>query len=228
MSRVSALVLLLCAFASFGIAACGSSEEMDGLVVVAVDCSRSVRGQQKQWLEAIEGIATETLVHERKLRIGCFAGRLTGIRWFPLHVRESLGPLTGGAIERTRIRHEEAERLVSELQGEITVENVAGTDWLSAIEAAGNQRGVYRVYLFSDLVQQAEGIDLARHMAPGEVRAIAERWGPRLKRLRGKVVVSIGGGQKLSGEAPDTEGVLLFEDLAGVVPFRGEVLSTYS
>jgi hypothetical protein len=112
------------------------------------------------------------------------------------------------------------------LQRELTVKPVPGTDWLSALQAAGNQSDLDRVYLFSDLVQQAEGIDLAQQKSTSLIERYAREWAPRLRRLSGKLVVSVGGGQKLSGSRPDTQGVQLFEDLARLVHFRGEVLST--
>lgn len=214
------------------LAACSCSSGTPGpptdpTVVVAVDCSGSVRGQQRDWIEAIiSHIATETLLRERVLRIGWFAGELTGAHWLPPAGGQALGPLTGGEVEQRRIRAEEAEKLRPLLERELQVKPVPGTDWLSALQAAADQQGVYRVYLFSDLVQQAEGIDLTQRKTTSKILAIARAWAPRLRQLQGKVVVSVGGGQKLGGGEPDTQGVELFRDLAQLVPFHPEILST--
>jgi hypothetical protein len=202
------------------------SPPKDPTVAVAVDCSRSVRGQQRDWIQAISTIAAETLTQERVLRVGWFVGELTGVRWLPPQGGRALGPLTGGDIERRRIRTEEAAALRPLLERELRVRSVPGTDWLSALQAVAGLQGVHRVYLFSDLVQQAEGIDLSQRKTMREILAIAREWAPRLRQLQGKVVVSVGGGQKLSGSEPDTQGVELFGDLARLVPFHPETLST--
>jgi hypothetical protein len=223
--------LVGCMFVALASSGCSSGETSppkDPTVVVAVDCSRSVRGQQRDWIHAILGIAEETLLQERVLRVGGFAGELTGVQWLPPEGGRALGPVTGGGIERRRIRTEEAASLRPLLERELRVKSIPGTDWLSALEAAADQQGVYRVYLFSDLVQQAEGINLAQRKTKHEILVIAREWAPRLKQLRGKDVVSVGGGQKLNGRIPDTQGVELFSDLAELVPFHPETLSTLS
>jgi hypothetical protein len=164
---------ILVALASSGCSSGATGPPKDPTVVVAVDCSLSVRGQQRDWIQAILGIAVETLLQERVLRVGGFAGELTGAQWLPPEGGRALGPLTGGKIERRRIRTEEAESLRPLLERELRVKSTPGTDWLSALQAAADQQGVYRVYLFSDLVQQAEGIDLAQRKTTREILAIA-------------------------------------------------------
>jgi len=203
-----------------------TSPPTDPLVVVAVDCSGSVQGQQKDWIQAILGIAAKTLLQERVLRVGWFAGERTGVHWLAPQGGQALGPITGGEIERRRIRTEETENLRPLLERELQVKPVPGTDWLSALEAAANQQGVHSVYLFSDLVQQAEGIDLTQRKTTNQIGAIAHEWAPRLMQLQGRVVVSVGGGQKLGGSVPDTQGLELFRDLAQLVHFHPEILST--
>jgi hypothetical protein len=195
-------------------------------VAVAVDCSRSVRGEQHEWNREISTVAEAVLSEDRTLRVGCFAGERTGVKWLLPYNGVDVPAMTGGEVARKAAQKAWGRSLESVFDRELQVVSVPGTDWLSALQAASEQRGLHAVYIFSDLVQQAEGINLAERKAPAEIQAIARAWAPRFVGLRGVLVVSVGGGEKLGGQQPDTQGVELFKDLSRLVPFRPEVLST--
>lgn len=195
-------------------------------VAVAVDCSQSVRGQQDAWDHQIATLASEVLAKNETLLVGCFAGTLTGVDWLPVYKGSAIPAMTGGQSARERAQADWGLELEPIFRRELTVRDIPGTDWLSALSASSRVHGLREVFLFSDLVQEAEGINLTQQISAAQLSAIARAWAPRMQSLAGKTVVEIGGGDKLSGARPDTQGVNLLEALARVVGFKVEVLST--
>jgi hypothetical protein len=228
-SRCILMTLVLAGSALAG--GCGSgtgSAAMEATTPVAVDCSRSVRDAEPAWIRQIADIASGVLAREERLLVGCFAGRRTGVEWLPAFDSSALPNLTGGASARRRALERWGAALGPFLTRKITVRDVPGTDWLSALRACGSLRHAHTVYLFSDLVQQGEGIDLTQHVSPATLRSYARQWAPKLRELSGALVVEVGGGYGLSGAKPDIQGVVLFEELARIVGFRTEMVSTLS
>jgi len=210
---------------------CGSGARpsaTEATTPVAVDCSRSVRDVEPTWIRQIAEIASGVLAREERLLVGCFAGQKTGVEWLPAFDSSALPNLTGGASTRRRALEKWGAALGPFLKRQIAVRDVPGTDWLSALRACASLRRAHTVYLFSDLVQQAEGIDLTQRVSPATLHGYAQQWAPRLKSLSGALVVEVGGGYGLSGAKPDTQGVELFEELARLVGFRTETVSTLS
>jgi len=225
-------ILMILALAGSVLAGgCGSGAKFattESTTPVAVDCSRSVRDSQPAWIRQIAAIASGVLAREERLLVGCFAGQRTGVEWLPAFDSSALTNLTGGASARRRALEEWGAALGPFLKQRIAVRDVPGTDWLSALSACASLRGAHTVYLFSDLVEQAEGIDLAQHVSPATLHSYAEEWAPKLRGLSGALVVEVGGGYGLSGAKPDTQGVALFEELARIVGFNTEMVSTFS
>jgi hypothetical protein len=207
---------------------CGGSTPAGapGSIAAAVDCSRSVRGEQDAWDHALSVIASEVLPRDETLLVGCFAGMRTGVQWLPAFEGNTLGRMTGGEAARRAAQAQWGHSLASLFERRLGVRDVAGTDWLSALEATSEVPHLRAVYLFSDLVEQAEGVDLTRELTTARLDAIARHWAPRLARLRGMSVVEIGGGAKLGGLRPDMQGVTLFRKLERLVGFHAEMLAT--
>jgi hypothetical protein len=228
--RIYWLWMVLVLTIPLSVAACGSSgvetAPANPLVAVVVDCTISSQGDQKTWARQIATLASDVLAEDRTLRVGRFGGTLTGVEWLPTYAGSSLPNMTGGERARRSAQRAWGRSLEPILYREIQVRTQPGTDWLSALQAASEESGLHSVYLFSDLVQEAEGINLTQEKSSAELENIAHSWAPRLIGLRNRLVISVGGGEKLSGEQPDTQGVTLFEDLARLVPFRAELLST--
>ena len=199
-----------------------------GTTAVPVDCSESVRGQQRAWDRQIATIASEVLAREERLLVGCFVGRVTGVKWLPSFRGDALPAMTGGAAGRRRAEVAWGLSLEPLFRRELRVQGIPGTDWLSALHAASEISKLTKVYLFSDLVQQAEGIELANELSHQQLAEIAQSWAPRLSGLRGKTVVEIGGGEKLVSSPSDDQGVALLEELGRLVGFSVEPLSTLS
>jgi hypothetical protein len=223
-------ILMLLVLAGAALAGgCGSGTKFaatESTTPVAVDCSRSVRDSEPAWIRQIAEIASSVLAREERLLVGCFAGQRTGVEWLPAFDSSALPNMTGGATTRHRALKEWGAALGPFLKNQIAVRDVPGTDWLSALRACGSLRGAHTVYLFSDLVQQAEGIDLTQHVSLATLHSYAQQWAPMLRGLAGGLVIEIGGGYGLSGGRPDTQGVALFEELARIVGFRTEMVST--
>ncbi len=231
LTRMKRLCLPTMCCAAVLVSGCGSGGSRNAVsstVAVAVDCSRSVRGDQASWDHQLAVLASEVLPAEERMLVGCFAGERTGVEWLAPFDPSILSRLTGGqaAVRAARVRW--GLSLEPLFARRLQVRDVDGTDWLSALQSSSQVSHLGRVYLFSDLVQEDEGVNLTREMSLAALESVARRWAEKLSNLRGSTVVEVGGGSKLSGGRPDTQGVTLFEDLARLVGFHGELLSTLS
>ncbi len=223
--------VLVCGLLLATLAGCAESGALSAsgkTTAVPVDCSESVRGEQAAWDRQIAAIAAEVLAREETLLVGCFVGRVTGVKWLPGFRGGMLPAMTGGASARHRAEVAWGLSLEPLFRRALAVQSIPGTDWLSALRASSEIRGLSQVYLFSDLIQQAEGIELTTVLSERKLSQIAQEWAPRLGGLRDKTVVEVGGGEKVGGDRPDTQGVKLLEMLASLAGFRLEQLSTMS
>jgi len=195
------------------------------VTVVLVDCSKSVRGNQTQWPHEISTIAEKVLTEEGRLRVGCFAGTAVGVLWTIDVKGEEVHKVTGGAPAKREYQRVWARQLEGAFRQAAQPRKEAGTDWLNALEAASQTEELAAVYIFSDLIQEDEGIDLTMVQSTSHLEAIAREWARRLGGLHGVTVRVVGAGQGI-GAAVDRQGEALFGYLKEDVPFAGRLLAT--
>jgi hypothetical protein len=193
--------------------------------IVLVDCSNSVEGNQSQWPHEIVTIAEEVLTSEGRLRVGCFAGTAGGVRWSTDVRGEEAPRVTGGGTARREYQRRWARLLEPMFREAMRPPGEPGTDWLNALEAASETEHLAGVYVFSDLVQQDEDVELTQPQSSSRLAAVAAEWTHRLAGLKGIVVRVIGAGQGISNPT-DRQGTKLFEDLKHDVGFEGRLLTT--
>jgi hypothetical protein len=166
------------------------------ITAVLVDRTPSVRGDTATWPGQIAAIAAPVLSRGERLLVGGFAGPTRTVPWLPLRDGRDLVDVTGGAPARKAYAHLYAARLTPFWTSNLTPQSTPrGTNWLGALETASRVKRLREVWLFSDLVQEADGVDLTTPVRADELSAIAVTWGPRMVGLRGLVVHVVGSGQ---------------------------------
>ncbi|HEY5286556.1 MAG TPA: hypothetical protein VIJ50_05585 [Solirubrobacteraceae bacterium] len=193
--------------------------------MVLVDCSNSVNGNQSQWPAEITTIAEEVLTSEGRLRVGCFAGTAGGVHWSTDVRGEEAPKVTGGVIARREYQRKWARLMAPMFREAMRPRGEPGTDWLNALESASETEHLAGVYVFSDLVQQDEGVELTLPQSSSRLKSVAAEWAHRLVGLRNITVRVIGASQGISNRL-DRQGTELFDDLERRVDFEGHLSTT--
>lgn len=227
MSR-SVLVGVMCTVLSLGGVGCGHKDGPGSVptTVVPVDCSPSMRGDSEDWPRQITRVASEMLAREQALVVGCFFGRETTVHFGPTYDGHAIPRLTGGEAARRGYAAKWARQLEPVFARDLVPHDEGGTNWLGALETAAKVNGVRTIVMFSDLVQQAEGVDLTASASDADLERFAEQWSARLARLKGLQVIAVGGGQGVARPEAARRGEKLFFAIRDRVGFDGNTYPT--
>jgi hypothetical protein len=224
MRRVPPAVAAMVAIAAFS-AGCGGDDAQQHApalsTVVAVDCSRSMKNDVEDWPGEITSLASATLGNLGRIAVGCFTGVTRTVKWTThvsawdlpesgdgtLQDRKDYGRLYGASLTK---------KFTLTLQPQ---DGVAGTNWLGALYTSLQEPHVHRVYLFSDLVQQAEGIDVTKALTRAQIEAAARPWAKRLAGLRTVPLYVIASGQGVVRTKAADRGRALLDAVAQIVGF---------
>jgi hypothetical protein len=213
--------LLLLGLVLSGCAEQPKNEPPQRTTAVAIDCSKSMRGDQNTWPQQMAGVTAKAVQDDGLFLAGCFSAKASVDWTFKRDGRLVPRKMTGG--ESARRRWAATWGLLQEkpLESVVRTDVRGGTNWLGALEATGRLPGLTTAFVFTDLIQQAEDVDLTEPLRESELDAIADRWAPRLRRLKGRTVYIIGAGQGVHRSQAARRGERLFlmlRDRVGFAP----------
>ncbi|MEN3283030.1 MAG: hypothetical protein V7607_4170 [Solirubrobacteraceae bacterium] len=169
----------------------------------------------------IARVASTVLQNDWRIVIGCFDGPEASVDWSIDLSGTAVPKVTGGSSARRAWAAHWANQLIPLFTRKLQPEQRRpGTNWLGALQSSAGLPGLRSVYLFSDLVQQAEGISLLKDIDDAQLRAIVGVWAPRLGALKGHHVYEIGSGQGTQHPEAAERGRALLRYLAASVPFH--------
>jgi hypothetical protein len=194
--------------------------------VVAVDCSKSMKEDSKDWPRQIATLAGATLSQMHRLMVGCFAGTTTTVVW-STDLDGNDAPKVGeGDTDRRAFARQWGESLGPIFARKLQPIDADGTHWLGALETSLELSGVHVVYLLSDLVQQAEGVDVKDDMTDAELAEAAHTWAPRLAKLKHVPLYVIAAGQGVHQTDAARRGRKLLDLIGQEVGFEPHYFTT--
>jgi hypothetical protein len=220
MSRPTLTIALVIVAATAG-GGCGDEHPSTHSTVVPVDCSKSMRNDSEAWPGEIASLSSATLGDLGRIVVGCFTGVTRTVDW-TTHVSAWDLPETGDGTEDDRRDYGRAYGASLRKKFERTLqpqEGSNGTNWLGALSTSLEEPDVHRIYLFSDLVQQAEGVDVTDPLTVDEIERFAKSWSKRLTGLRHVRLYVIASGQGVTRTVAADRGRRLLDSIAAFVGF---------
>lgn len=189
--------------------------------VVPVDCSRSMKDDVEAWPGEITGLASATLGGLGRIVVGCFTGVTRTVKW-TTHISAWDLPESGDGTLEDRKDYGRLYGASLTKKFSLTLQpqdGVAGTNWLGALYTSLQEPHVHRIYLFSDLVQQAEGVDVTKSLTSADIEAAARDWAQRLDGLRTVPLYVIASGQGVARTDAADRGRAVLDAIGRIVGF---------
>jgi phage baseplate assembly protein W len=199
----------------------GSVVASHKLDLMLPDCSASFRRASGRLVPEMIEVALNSAAQNRALWAACFAGApLQDLYW---DVRIDFGnlpsSLTSNGHIGEKVNAARALGLRSDFRRIIddTPRSAPGSGQREAHELASQTPHVGRVFMFTDaLIQEPEGVVL-RTATHDEVKAVINRWAPRMKGLQGVELVFVGVGLGAESAKSVRNAQELFSGIAGRV-----------